>query len=62
MSKFIITVREELPPVVIGDKPQEPVYRDVFMLGVDDFDPLTFCAALKAKKVGRKAKAGKEGV
>jgi hypothetical protein len=53
MSKYIISVREILPPT---DKQPEPTIsgHEVFKLAVDEFDPLTFCAALKQKTRGRK--------
>ncbi len=62
MSRYIIQVTDTQPIECANPQATVPATQEIFKLGVDEFDPLTFCAALKAKKVGRKAKAGKEGV
>lgn len=57
MSKYIITVHEI---TTSPDHQSTASTQEILKLGVDEFDPLTFCAALKQKTRGRKA-AKKEG-
>lgn len=53
MSKYIITVTEIFPPTSTEAQATTST-QEIFKLGVDEFDPLTFCAALKQKTRGRK--------
>lgn len=54
MAKYIVSVHE------IGEDAERRVTtQEVFKLGVEEFDALTFCAALKQRTRGRKpAKKG----
>ena len=57
MSKFIVTVHEITDAA--DDKSTTTATQEVFKLGVDTFDPLTFVRALTEAKRGRPAKAPK---
>ncbi len=52
--RFIVTVTDTQPIECANTQTTVPATQEVFKLGVDEFDPLTFCAALKQKTRGRK--------
>lgn len=61
MSKYIVTVSEIFPAnTVEAASGAATSVQEVFKLGIDEFDPLTFCAALKQKTRGRKPAVRKE--
>lgn len=51
MSKYIISVHQI---TTTADQQSTASTQEIFKLGVEEFDPLTFCAALKQKTRGRK--------
>ncbi len=61
MSRYILTVHDTQPIECANPQATIPATQEIFKLGVDEFDPLTFCAALKQKTRGRKP-GKKEGV